>query len=200
MARHPIKLSQTGLTSNKAEPIRRAKVNTDPRYIKIKSFIEEAIIAGITNKRILEMVNKEYGRISKFTFDGIMEQISIEWSKEAEQRRSLNKEAAERRLMKYIRTCSDKQKWSDVSKFENLLADIQGTKDPITINVNMAITSAMYNVIGGMTAEQLQSSLNQVRELERKAKIIDVSGFSETERQTGHLTSSEALPDEEEDS
>ena len=103
----------------------------------------------------------------------------------------INKAAAARRLLRYIRQAQGdgtrKPDFATLAKFEGLLADLQGTRAPLEIAVDVRVGEAVKAVIAGMTAEQLNERLAAARERRALAesaqkllapRIIDVVGVA----------------------
>lgn len=159
--------------------------------ILIKRLVEQCLVTGLTNRKIVDVVQSEYPYATAHTIKNLIEEIGLDWAKEEEFRRPMNKQAAVQRIIGHIMKCRDAKDWANVARFENLLADMQGTKEAVTINVNMTVTGALMNVIGGMSNEQMQDALNHIIELEKKANAIETSGNEATPVLSQHQTDPE---------
>jgi len=62
-------------------------------------------------------------------------------------------------------------KWSAIARFEELLADFQGTREPLRVSLEVQMTEALMNVIASMTPEQVHAALEEEKERDRLVEI-----------------------------
>ena len=124
----------------------------------------------------------------------LMRRVREQWGQEDEGARPVAKAAAVRRILRYIQAAQGERRpanegggyrvnpnWSAVARFEALLADIQGTRAPIEVNVDVRVGQAAMVVLANMTSEQLAERLAAARErrmLAERARAIDTVGTS----------------------
>jgi hypothetical protein len=60
-----------------------------------------------------------------------------------------------------------------LAEIESLLADVQGTKDPIKIDVNVDIQAAVMSIVGSMSPEAMDQALSEVLEAKRLAGLSE---------------------------
>ena len=70
-------------------------------------------------------------------------------------------------------------KWGAVESLENLLAEIQGNKAPLQVNVDVTVQAAVVQVLSSMSPEQIDGLVERYAELERKAQLYDVVAMPE---------------------
>lgn len=168
MARRPV---YPGLSEH-----RESRAVSSVLYPKIEAFVESCIVQGLTTSRIYSLAIKEFG-CTKVIIDKCIQAVSTKWAKEETVRRPMWKAAAMERMQRAIRKATEESNFAMVARFEGLLAEMQGTKAPIELNVNHTQQIAMVNVILDMTPSDMQEALEEIKELERKAKLLQlVSG------------------------
>lgn len=135
----------------------------------MEAFVENCMVQGLSTTKIQTLASQEYA-VSRSTIARLVSYIGDRWIKEEEDRRPLYKSAAMERLARYSRKAAEEKNWSAVARFESLLADMQGTKEPIRIQVTAQVTTAMLNIIGNMSTDDIRTIEDQMRELESNSK------------------------------
>jgi len=120
---------------------------------------------GITTIR--RVMRERFG-VGSVRTNVLSQRVRDLWINEDAESRPLNKAAAARRFLRYIRQAqgdeTHRPDFSTLAKFESLLADVQGTRAPLEINVDVRLGEAAKLVIAGLSAQQLNDRLEAVRE------------------------------------
>ena len=154
--------------------------------------VESLYLSTISKTAICRTMRTRFG-ISESRANQLLNRVKERWLAEDAEARPVNKSAQIRRLLGYIRdargerdqdgTWKVKPDTGALAKFEMILADIQGTKAPVEIAVDVRIGHAMQNVIAGLSSDQMTRYLAEAREqraLAQKARelmsrnVIDV--------------------------
>lgn len=111
--------------------------------------------------------------------------VRARWAAEGEQDRAQLKKAAVKRLQQHIRGAVAKGQFSAVAQLERLLADIQGTKEAVEVNLNVSttVTEAVIGIVTGMTAEEQAALIEEQRRLLQRAEgapavVIEAEGVA----------------------
>lgn len=143
--------------------------------------VEELALNGVRSvKTIQEVVAKKLGvSLSPARVRTLVERVQQRWSFEDSQYRPIFKASAMRRIEKYIRSLHAKAEgdpsrgvdpnpklYGNLHKFEELLSKIQGTQEPIQLNMNAHVTEAMMNVIGMLDEGTMRSLITEQHALE----------------------------------
>lgn len=115
----------------------------------------------------------------------LRQRVRREWLSQDDAERSTNRAVAVRRIMGLLAHARGKLKQrtkatdpvayerepnhAACAKYESLLADLQGTRMPIEVRVHHEVSAAVADVIGNLTAEQLQDYLAEYEETQRLA-------------------------------
>jgi|SRR5271166_4991444 len=91
--------------------------------------------------------------------------------RQSEADRPRNKLYAIQRLYRHMREAKRAGKWSTVLGCERLIADIQGTREPLRLDINLSVNMALMAVVGNLTGEQRDALLAEYEEMEYKAKL-----------------------------
>jgi hypothetical protein len=116
----------------------------------------------------------------------IIERVKAKWEAEDEQLRPIKKAAAIRRLMVHIDNAKGKldedgrypeANFAAIAKFESQLADLEGTRAPVKVDVNVQVQQSVAMVLSAMTPDQMQKALNEQLEMERDAQAFRVAAL-----------------------
>jgi hypothetical protein len=117
----------------------------------------------------------------------LVSRIRDRWSRETEATRAYTRDEQIRRVKRYIQRLQGRPKivddqivgWHEqpnypmLHRWESLLADLEGNKEPLKINVDVRYTEAMLAVVGSMPGEDLLRLAQEQREIEAKARAYD---------------------------
>lgn len=132
-----------------------------------KAHIAQGIASMLTDGQISQtwgQLHSDLPPLHKGLVRKLRKKIVAEWAEDARRTSSPETKAvAVHRLENDIRLAKAAKAWGPVASMHKLLADIQGTKAPIRVQVDVAITEALTLVLGGMTSEQLVRELEAAR-------------------------------------
>ncbi len=116
--------------------------------------------------------------------------IREKWAEEERAARPHYKAQAMRRIYGHIAEAKRDKNWSAIAQFEKILSDMQGTKEPVEINVNIdaTVTEAALHVVSTLTPERRRALIEEQRRLralaakpiDTTAEVVDISAQGET--------------------
>lgn len=143
--------------------------------------VEQLLQRGISPRTIIEQVSRQMG-LTRYRVQRLLDRVKEKWASEDQHMRAAWKSAAIRRNLNHIREAqgydpvtgqrTGKTNFAAIAKFETLLADIQGTREPLEVNVNMQYTEAMLAVIVQMPDDQLAEVVKEGLAMESAYKMI----------------------------
>lgn len=149
------------------------RVVTPSDRAKRETLIEELWFQCVDERRIIAIAKRELD-IGPTATRVVLARVRERCQREHEENRVAWKHQAVERISREIRDAKKESAWGAVASFERLLADIQGTREPLRVDVNVAVNQAVVHVIGSMSAEQMQLLLEEYNEMERRAKALPV--------------------------
>jgi hypothetical protein len=149
---------------------RRGVVVSLANVRKRTEFIENLLVAGISPSRIARAAREQLGMKSS-SVNTYIDRIRERWAEEERGSRPYYKQQAIRRIYGHISQARAEKNWSAIAQLEKLLADIQGTKEPITvqIDVDATVKEAALHVIANLTPERRQALIAEQRRLRELA-------------------------------
>lgn len=142
--------------------------------------VEGLMIAGASEGQILRAMRKhESLPLGAKRTKKLIERVKSTWAAEDENQRAVKKAAQERRLIQTIEQAKgepdEEGHWKDANfaaivQAERLLADIQGTREPTKVQLDLQVSVAVAHLIASFTPDQVQSALAEQREMERDAE------------------------------
>lgn len=144
--------------------------------------IERLLIAGVSPNRIKTLAQTQYG-MSEGATRGVVERVRRRWAAEEQDTRATYKATAMRRLYGHIAEARAAKHWPAVAQLERLLAEMQGTKEPmeVALNINAALGESAARVVAQLPPEKLAALIAEQRELRRLAAaatkpVVDTTG------------------------
>lgn len=148
--------------------------------------VEAGLVRAASVNQIAETLRTEHGVGRRRTLQ-LIARIRERWSRETESTRAYTRDEQIRRVRLYIQRLQGRPKivngemkgWDEppnyhmLHKWESLLADLEGNKEPLKINVDVRYTEAMLSVMAGVTGEDLLRLAQEQREIEAKARAFD---------------------------
>lgn len=139
--------------------------------------VEALMLRGVRSLQTMQdAIEAKLGqRVSVTRLRTLCERIAQRWSFEDRDMRPIAKGAAERRILKYIGALQARAEdannprpalYSQIHRFEELLAKIQGTEEPVQLALNAQVTSAMMDVIGVMDESTMRALVSEQQALE----------------------------------
>jgi hypothetical protein len=144
-------------------------------------FIEQLYLRGTSLRGMVALAKSELG-VGPKRVNVILQRIKDAWRTEDDENRKSAKSSTIRRIQRYIqdaqgrRDPADPKKWLEkpnfqaLARFEALLADIQGTREPINIDINVRIQETVLNVIADLSPEELTEIVNEYDDTQRLAE------------------------------
>jgi hypothetical protein len=147
--------------------------------------IENMLIAGISQSRIERVCREQFG-MTKAAVGTYIVRIRDRWAVEERESRPFYKAQAMRRLYGHMAEARRDKNWAAIAQFEKLLSDMQGTKEPVEVNINVdaTVTEAALHVVSTLTPERRAALIEEQRRLRQLAakQTIDTVGVpSETD-------------------
>lgn len=141
--------------------------------------IEALMVAGIQHTKIVSSVARPIAPgtnglgITKTRALKLIGRIDAKWAHEDLERRATWKSTVMRRILGQIQACQGKRGRADpnnpespivwiekpnhsaIIRYENLLADIQGTREPLQVDVNVQVAESLVAVFSNYSLEKL---------------------------------------------
>lgn len=149
------------------------------------SSIEELMLRAAGERKIIDAVSRSVEEgglgISRRRAKRLMEIIRARWAKEDEAFRATRKSEQRRRIQGHLaRAMGGKQNdgtfvpmnHQAVARYESLLADIDGTREPIAVDVNVKYTETMVKVLAVMTPDRVAAMIEVAHERRRLAEAF----------------------------
>lgn len=148
-------------------PVRYSKEETREQL----EFVAALDAKYATQKQIQDLWQQEKGTpLARARVMWLVARVRESWKEEDERARPFWKARQIRALEDDIRAARAKKDYTAVARFQQLLAKIMGTEEPVRVEVDVVVTQAIMQVIGGMTIDQLTEALTEQRALEQDAK------------------------------
>lgn len=154
-------------------PFTRFQVDNQMRAV-------EQLLTSLASPSQIETICRQEHRIGKRRVQTLIKRVFARWNEEDAQNRPAWKSAAMRRLNRWIIAASGRQDTSGnwiakpdfptLARMETLLADIQGTREPVKISVDVRVSAACMSVIAGLSAEQVDKYLDEYKQNVRLAE------------------------------
>lgn len=146
------------------------------------AYVEQLVSTpGMNTNTAVRMTRAKFG-FGHGRYLNLKRRIYTLWETEAAEDATANRALAIRRIMQMLNHARGVQKivnnqsvWERapnhqaVARYEDLLTRLQGTNVPIEVNLNHRIGSALVEVIGNLTADQVDAALERTREDRRLA-------------------------------
>lgn len=140
--------------------------------------VEQLLVAGIPVSRI-EKEAKQRWKLTAGRTKRLIDRVRQRWAEESRAERPHWKAQAIRRLYGHIAKARGEGQWNAVAAFERLLAEMQGTKEPVEIqlNVDATVTEAALHVVSRLTPERRAQIVAEQRRLRELAgRVVETSG------------------------
>lgn len=169
----------------------RRRVWTQAETREHVAFLEQLYVRG-TSLRQMELAARQRFGLRPGRVTSLLDRIRETWRKEDEANRASNRAAAVRRVTRYIRDAEgrknqdgswiEKPNYAALARFEELLSDLQGTREPVKVDLNVRVQETVLNVIAGLSPEELGELVAEYEDTERLAEaarrglVIDTTG------------------------
>lgn len=156
------------------------RIYTRLEVLEHEALVEQALTAGASMAIVGRLLKAKFG-VGLNHARKLVNRTLDKWAVESEKHRATNKASAEARLMSDARNARAEKKWSAAVQAEHLLADIQGTREPIKIDVDVRVGEAMVALVASMSGAELERIALEAEEKDRfwrehHPDVIDVQG------------------------
>lgn len=152
---------------------RRVRKVSKEEARKRLDFVEKLLIAGVSMRRIETACEESFG-MSHAAVLQVATKVRRIWAEEERANRPNYKAQAIRRISNHIAQASKDKNWAAVAALERLQSDIQGTKEPIDvqININATVQESVLHVVANMTPEKQRRLIEEQRALRQRAALL----------------------------
>ena len=154
---------------------RRVNVLTLEERRARMDFIEKLLVAGVGVGRV-ETACRDQFSMGKTAVNSYVMRIRTRWAEEERGNRPHYKAQAMRRLYGHVMEARKDKNWAAVAQLERLISDIQGTKEPVEIqlNVDATVSEAVIHVVANLSPERRKALIEEQRRIrELAARTID---------------------------
>jgi len=130
------------------------------------------MLDGVADQVVIDVVSRQFDKAEATIKDDI-KHIRRRWTEEDDEQRRTYKSSAMRRIQGHISEARKDRAWGAVSSLERLLAQIQGTLEPVQVNVEFVARQALADYISNLSDEELDALELEQKELERKAAMFE---------------------------
>lgn len=134
--------------------------------------VERMMLDGVADPIIQEVLSRQFDK-SESTIKGDIHKVRNRWGQEDDEQRRTYKSSAMRRIQSHITNARRDKAWGAVSSLERLLAQIQGTLEPVQVNVEFVARQAFADYITNLSDDELDALTLEQKEMERKAAMFD---------------------------
>lgn len=137
--------------------------------------IERLLVAGLNRTRINSAMAERYG-MSRSAVDNAIRRVRARWVEEERENRPSYKAAAIRRLVGHVAEARQAKNWASVAQLERLLAEIQGTREPMEVQVNLDISlpEAAMRVVAALPPDRFRALIDEQRRIRALAATTTV--------------------------
>lgn len=153
-------------------------------------FVESLLLQpGLTEAQRASACQRRFG-FARSRYYTLQSRIREVWAREDEHLIAVRKNEQTRRVMRHLQGAMGQKdangdwvvrpNWAAVARFEDLLADLHGTREPIRIDIDARASEAVMMVVAQMTPEQVQARLDAyaqkmaLAERVEREQVIDV--------------------------
>ena len=142
--------------------------------------VEGLLIQGATHGQIVRAMKKFAVPCGEKRATNLIERIKTQWAQEDDAVRAVKKAAAERRLIQHIENAKGdvaddgtykNANFQAIGRFEQLLADLQGTREPVKVQLDLQVSVAVAQLVATYTPEQVTRAITEMAQLERDAEL-----------------------------
>lgn len=163
---------------NKPKRIKNTRNRGSSKFVpeierrKRREVVSRLLASGASNDTIYEIMGRQINEdktpgfnMSEVAVRSLIQEVYKEWQEEDSERSSQNKSAAQRRILNHITRAKQRNAWTAVANLEKVLMHIQGTSEPIEVNLgfDVRVTDAVHRVL----AEEDPKRIREMIEGER---------------------------------
>jgi hypothetical protein len=116
------------------------------------------LAAAVPREQVEQQMAVQFG-MTAYAVNKLTQEVLKSWGDDEAEQKPHYKRAAIKRIIGHIAAARAAKQYSAVSSLERLLAQIQGTMEPIEIHVNLDATvrESVLHVVAEMTPERLRA-------------------------------------------
>lgn len=133
---------------------------------KRREACSQLLATGVSDDQIEAIMGHNFDMTPEQTKKCIND-VYQRWADEDGHRGKYQKQAARRRIYSSLKGAREDRKWQAVAQLERVLSEIEGTIEPVEINISshVRVTGAVLNVLGGMDEDRIRALITQERKL-----------------------------------
>jgi hypothetical protein len=130
------------------------------------------MLEAVPDAIVVKTIIQQYG-VASCTAYGDLNAVRAEWVEQDNEHRAEAKSTAVRRILGHIRGAKADKAWGAVASLERLLAQIQGTMEPIQLEATVTVRNAVFDYLNALSEDEMDSIVAHMDEVERKAALFD---------------------------
>ena len=168
-------------TAAPSDPSERRRTYVSPEQrIEREAEVERLLVAGVGQRGIERTMHERHGMTVSMVRSAAS-RVRKRWADEERDNRPSYKAAAMRRLMGHIAAARGKDNYAAIAQLERLLAEMQGTREPEVVNLNVetSLPEAAMRVIAQLSPERFQALVleqRKLRELAAAKSVVETTG------------------------
>lgn len=130
---------------------------------------------GVSVNAIERAMRDRHG-LSGSSVRSMVARVRARWAEEERENRQHYKAMAMRRIHAHIAAARESGHFSAVAQFERLLMEMQGTKEPeqVKVDVSVTVSESLLRVVSEMTPERMRQLVEEQRRLRLAASGVRV--------------------------
>ena len=151
----------------------RGRVYVSPEERREReNVVEQLLIAGVNKNQIAQELRRRFNTTPSAT-GTLIARVRKRWADEERENRPSYKAAAIRRITGHIAQARQSKNWAAVAQLERLMSEIQGTREPIEVqmNVDVSLPEAAMRVVATLPPEKFQAMIAEQRRLRALAPV-----------------------------
>jgi hypothetical protein len=166
-------------TKVSTEPIREKnsrRVYTFQEAQAQQAFVEMCLMKRLTSRKIQIEMNKQFQSISLGRVTTLITRVRQSWKDQDDEQRPHRKAETSRRIFEHIMKINEELNQPDLTiservvlrrtliSFENLFADVEDTRAPMKVEVDVKVRQSLSAVITALPPETMQEYLAEYQE------------------------------------
>lgn len=142
---------------------------TPPEMAARRQYVHNGLISGVPHRTLKESIVKKYGVAESTAHNYIREALTVQKS-DFEQGRVFFKSEQLDRVRVDIYKAQQANDLTNLAKFENLFADVAGTKEPIRVQVD--VRHQIHQAFARIAAEMTPEEVGELEEEQRRNVLM----------------------------
>lgn len=143
-------------------------------FSKHETYLQERLVETMmlkfwTESQMARAVKQEFG-INRQRLTMLVRRTRERWAEEDVEARPFNKAQSIRNVKRWIQTCENEGKMLLVARFHEQLMELEGTKEPLQVNLGIEVRETLSAVILNLTPDQINDHLSKYQETVRLAE------------------------------